>query len=88
MWFDQTGLTWVPPSPNLRTLTQTILYPGVAMVESANLSVGRGTTSPFEVVGAPWISGERLARYLNDRQIPGHLLRPGKLRPHLRPLRR
>ena len=71
LWFDQTGLTWVPPSPNLRTVTQTILYPGVAMVESANLSVGRGTTTPFEVVGAPWISGERLARYLNDRQIPG-----------------
>jgi uncharacterized protein YbbC (DUF1343 family)/CubicO group peptidase (beta-lactamase class C family) len=71
LWFDQTRLTWVPPSPNLRTLTQTILYPGVAQVESANLSVGRGTASPFEVVGAPWISGERLARYLNDRQIPG-----------------
>jgi uncharacterized protein YbbC (DUF1343 family) len=71
LWFDQTSLTWIPPSPNLRTLTQTILYPGVAQVESANLSVGRGTTSPFEVVGAPWISGVRLADYLNARQIPG-----------------
>ena len=71
LWFDQTGLTWFPPSPNLKTLTQTTLYPGVAMVESANVSVGRGTTSPFEIVGAPWISGSQLANYLNARQIPG-----------------
>ena len=71
LWFDQTGLTWFPPSPNLKTLTQTTLYPGVAMVESANVSVGRGTTSPFEIVGAPWISGSQLANYLNGRQIPG-----------------
>jgi uncharacterized protein YbbC (DUF1343 family) len=71
LWFDQTGLTWVPPSPNLRTMTQTTLYPGVAMVESSNISVGRGTTSPFEVIGAPWVSGTQLANYLNARQIPG-----------------
>jgi uncharacterized protein YbbC (DUF1343 family)/CubicO group peptidase (beta-lactamase class C family) len=71
LWFDQTGLTWVPPSPNLRTITQTTLYPGAAMVESCNISVGRGTNSPFEVIGAPWVSGTRLADYLNSRQIPG-----------------
>ncbi len=76
LWFDQTGLTWLPPSPNLRTMTQTILYPGVAMVESANVSVGRGTGTPFEVVGAPWIVGERLAWYLNAREIPGVAFTP------------
>ncbi len=70
-WFDQTGLTWVNPSPNLRSLTQATLYPGVAMVEWSNVSVGRGTDSPFEFVGAPWVDGPRLADYLNQRQIPG-----------------
>jgi uncharacterized protein YbbC (DUF1343 family) len=70
-WFDQTGLRWVNPSPNLRSLTQAILYPGVGMIESANVSVGRGTATPFEVIGAPWIDGDRLARYLSGRRLPG-----------------
>ena len=70
-WYDQTGLTWIRPSPNLRTLDEATLYPGVAMVEGANISVGRGTASPFELVGAPWIDGRRLAAYLNARAIPG-----------------
>jgi uncharacterized protein YbbC (DUF1343 family) len=70
-WFDETGLPWVNPSPNLRSLTQAILYPGVGLVESANVSVGRGTATPFEVVGAPWISGAQLARYLTRRGVPG-----------------
>ena len=70
-WFDETGLPWVNPSPNIRSLTQATLYAGVAMVESANVSVGRGTPTPFEVMGAPWISGERLARYLQQRRIAG-----------------
>jgi uncharacterized protein YbbC (DUF1343 family)/CubicO group peptidase (beta-lactamase class C family) len=70
-WLDQTGLRWVNPSPNLRSLTQAILYPGVGMIESANVSVGRGTPTPFEIIGAPWISGDRLARYLNGRCLPG-----------------
>ncbi len=70
-WLDQTGLPWVNPSPNLRSLTAAILYPGVAMVEGANLSVGRGTDSPFELVGAPWIDGLRLAEHLNGRGIRG-----------------
>jgi uncharacterized protein YbbC (DUF1343 family)/CubicO group peptidase (beta-lactamase class C family) len=70
-WFDSTGAAWVNPSPNLRNLTQTTLYPGVAIVEGANLSVGRGTDTPFEVVGAPWIKGKDLAQYLNARNISG-----------------
>ena len=68
-WFDSTGLTWINPSPNLRDLTQATLYPGVAIIEGSNVSVGRGTDTPFEVVGAPWIKGRELAAYLNARAI-------------------
>lgn len=70
-WFDETGLAWVNPSPNLRNLTETILYPGLGMIEGANVSVGRGTDTPFEVLGAPWIDGQKLADYLNGRRIQG-----------------
>ena len=70
-WFDSTGDAWVNPSPNLRNLTETTLYPGVALVEGTNLSVGRGTDTPFEIVGAPWIKGKELAQYLNARNISG-----------------
>jgi uncharacterized protein YbbC (DUF1343 family) len=80
-WYDETGLPWVNPSPNLRNLTQAILYPGVAMVEGANVSVGRGTTTPFELVGAPWIDANELAQYLNKRQIPGVGFRPAHFVP-------
>jgi uncharacterized protein YbbC (DUF1343 family) len=68
-WFDSTGLQWVDPSPNLRNLTEATLYPGVALIEGTNVSVGRGTDTPFEVVGAPWINGKELAGYLNGRDI-------------------
>jgi uncharacterized protein YbbC (DUF1343 family) len=68
-WFDSTGLAWINPSPNLRSLTEATLYPGVGLVEGANISVGRGTDTPFEVVGAPWIKGGELATYLNARGI-------------------
>jgi uncharacterized protein YbbC (DUF1343 family)/CubicO group peptidase (beta-lactamase class C family) len=70
-WYDSTGLAWVNPSPNLRDLTQATLYPGVAMVEGTNVSVGRGTDSPFELLGAPWINARDLAQYLNAREISG-----------------
>ncbi len=68
-WFDSTGLAWVNPSPNLRSLNQAALYPGVGLIEGTNVSVGRGTDTPFEVVGAPWIKGRELAAYLNGRSI-------------------
>ncbi|HEX6650683.1 MAG TPA: exo-beta-N-acetylmuramidase NamZ domain-containing protein, partial [Pyrinomonadaceae bacterium] len=71
MWFDETNLTWISPSPNMRSLTEATLYPGVGLLETTNVSVGRGTDTPFEVVGAPWIQGDRLAEYLNQRAIPG-----------------
>jgi uncharacterized protein YbbC (DUF1343 family) len=70
-WFDSTGELWMNPSPNMRNLTQAILYPGIGMIESTNISVGRGTDTPFELVGAPWIVSEDLARYLNTRELAG-----------------
>jgi uncharacterized protein YbbC (DUF1343 family) len=70
-WFDSTGLTWISPSPNLRSVTEAALYPGVALIEGTNVSVGRGTDTPFELVGAPWIKGRELAAYLNARGIAG-----------------
>lgn len=70
-WFDETGMTWVDPSPNIRNLTENVLYPALGMIEYSNISVGRGTDTPFEVLGAPWIDGRALADYLNHRRIPG-----------------
>jgi uncharacterized protein YbbC (DUF1343 family) len=70
-WFDATGLTWISPSPNLRTMTEAGLYTGVAVVEGTNVSVGRGTDTPFELLGAPWIKSRELAAYLNARGIAG-----------------
>ena len=70
-WFDSTDITWANPSPNLRSLNAATLYPGVGLVERTNVSVGRGTDTPFEVVGAPWIVPKVLADFLNARLIPG-----------------
>lgn len=71
MWWDETGLTWVHPSPNMRSLTGALLYPGMGLLETTNLSVGRGTDTPFEVMGAPWIDARELAARLNGLQLPG-----------------
>ena len=81
-WYDDTGLEWTSPSPNLRTLTQTTLYPGVGLVEGANVSVGRGTDTPFERVGAPWINGKELADYLNRCEIAGVFFIPSDFIPN------
>ena len=71
-WFDSTGLTWVDPSPNMRSLNAATLYFGIAMLEAAKgYSVGRGTDAPFEQIGAEWIRGADLAKFLNERSIPG-----------------
>ena len=70
-WFDSTGLEWINPSPNLRSVTEAILYPGVGLIEGTNISVGRGTDTPFELIGAPWMKGRELAAYLNARGIAG-----------------
>jgi len=80
-WFDDTGLPWVNPSPNMRSLTQATLYPGVALLEFCALSVGRGTDTPFEVLGAPWIDGPTLARELNRDSLPGVTFVPIRFMP-------
>lgn len=69
--YDATGLMWVNPSPNMRSLTEALLYPGVGLLETTNLSVGRGTGTPFEVIGAPWIDARRLAAELNASPLQG-----------------
>ena len=80
-WFDQTGLPWVNPSPNIRNLIQATLYPGIEAIEETNISVGRGTDTPFEQIGAPWIDGVRLAAELNVREIPGIRFSPVSFTP-------
>ena len=70
-WFDETGLPWINPSPNMRNINQATVYPGIGMIEYSNISVGRGTEQPFEQLGAPWIDGPRLAEQLNGRRLPG-----------------
>ena len=76
MWYDNTGLQWVPPSPNMPTLTTAILYPGLCLFEGTNMSEGRGTTKPFEYIGAPWCNGERWSEILNALNLSGVLFRP------------
>lgn len=81
-WFDSTGLTWVNPSPNLRSLNAALLYPALAMLEAMpGYSVGRGTDAPFEQIGADWIDGQQLAEFLNSRFIPGVRVYPTKFKP-------
>ena len=82
MWFDETNLTWVNPSPNMRSLAEATLYPGVGLLETTNVSVGRGTDTPFEVVGAPWIQGDKLAEVLNQRGLPGVRFVPVRFTPN------
>jgi uncharacterized protein YbbC (DUF1343 family) len=76
LWYDETGLEWVNPSPSMRSLTAAALYPGIGLLETTNVSVGRGTDTPFEIVGAPWIDGPRLAAVLTARKIPGVTFMP------------
>jgi uncharacterized protein YbbC (DUF1343 family) len=70
-FFESTGIRWIPPSPNLRTLKGSILYPGLEILQSAGVSVGRGTEAPFEEFGAPWINGEEVAAELNEKDLAG-----------------
>jgi uncharacterized protein YbbC (DUF1343 family)/CubicO group peptidase (beta-lactamase class C family) len=80
-WYDSTGLTWVNPSPNLRDLEEAALYPALGLIETTNISVGRGTDTPFEVFGAPWIHARELAQYLNKRFLPGVRFIPREFTP-------
>jgi uncharacterized protein YbbC (DUF1343 family) len=79
--FDTTGLPWVLPSPNIPTLESALVYPGTVLFEGTNVSEGRGTTKPFEIVGAPWIDPESFAAGLNERRLPGVWFRPALFEP-------
>jgi uncharacterized protein YbbC (DUF1343 family)/CubicO group peptidase (beta-lactamase class C family) len=87
MWFDETGLTWTNPSPNLRSLTQAALYPAVALAEASNVSVGRGTNTPFEMLGAPWIQAQALSDDLNGRNLAGVEFQPATFIPDTSPFK-
>lgn len=79
--YDQTGLAWIPPSPNLRTLNAEFLYPGIEILQAGGVSVGRGTDAPFEIIGAPWIAAGDLAQELDRRKIPGVSVAPARFTP-------
>lgn len=80
-YYDGTALTWVNPSPNMRSLTEALLYPGIGLLETTNVSVGRGTDTPFELIGAPWIDGQKLAEALNRAGLAGVRFVPVKFTP-------
>jgi len=81
MYYDETGLTWVNPSPNMRSLNEAVLYPGIGLLETTNLSVGRGTDTPFEWIGAPWLDGMQLAEALNRSGLQGVRFVPVQFTP-------
>ena len=81
MWWDETGLPWVAPSPNMPTLASATVYPGMCLLEATNLSEGRGTTQPFKLFGAPWIDADELADALNALKLPGAFFRPAWFQP-------
>jgi uncharacterized protein YbbC (DUF1343 family) len=80
-WFDETGLPWVPPSPNIPSLTNCVVYAATCLIEGTEYSEGRGTPQPFELVGAPWVDGEALCAHLNDIDLPGVRFRAAWFRP-------
>jgi uncharacterized protein YbbC (DUF1343 family) len=81
MYSDETGLPWVLPSPNIPTVDSTVVYPGTVLFEGTNVSEGRGTTRPFELLGAPWVVAERFADAMNRLQLPGVHIRPAVFEP-------
>ncbi len=81
LWFDQTGRTWVPTSPAMPHLSTAQVYPGICLLEGTNLSEGRGTSLPFEIIGAPWVDGNVLAQHINQLRLPGVFMRPTSFIP-------
>jgi hexosaminidase len=80
-WYDSTGLAWINPSPNLRSPEEATLYPALGLIEGTNISVGRGTDTPFEIIGAPWIDGPALVAFLNQRSLAGVRFAPVDFTP-------
>ena len=81
MWYDETGLGWIPPSPNMRTESTATVYPGTCLFEATNVSEGRGTEKPFEYIGAPWIDGEKLSAELASLKLDSVSFVPVKFTP-------
>jgi len=81
LWFDQTELIWIPPSPNIPDLETAIIYPGMCLIEGTNISEGRGTPKPFKWIGAPWINGKKLSQALNNFHLPGVVFVPKQFTP-------
>jgi uncharacterized protein YbbC (DUF1343 family) len=81
MWFDETGLEWVMPSPNMPTTDTALVYPGMCLLEGTNISEGRGTTRPFEIFGSPFIEPDKVVKRLNECKLPGIILRPMYFQP-------
>ena len=81
LWFDQTGLFWVQPSPNIPTLDSATVFPGTVHLEGTQMSEGRGTTRPFELVGAPYVRATEFAKKLNSYELPGVFFRPSNFLP-------
>ncbi len=79
--YDQTGLAWIAPSPNLRMVNEAFLYPGLEILQAGGMSVGRGTDAPFEILGAPWIRAGDFAAALNTQKIPGVSFAPAQFTP-------
>jgi len=79
--YAETGLAWIPPSPNLRTLNATLLYPGLEILQAGGISVGRGTPTPFELFGAPWLDANHLVAELNDQKLAGVQFAPAQFTP-------
>ncbi|MDP7437176.1 MAG: DUF1343 domain-containing protein, partial [Candidatus Marinimicrobia bacterium] len=82
MWYDETGLPWVPPSPNIPNLETAIVYPGTVLIEATNVSEGRGTNHPFRWIGAPWIDSNELSESMNIKGLPGVTFSPIEFTPH------
>lgn len=81
LWYDETNLPWIKPSPNMKSLETAIVYPGQCLIEGTNVSEGRGTDRPFEYIGAPWIDGGKLSRLLNSLTLPGVIFEPVEFSP-------
>lgn len=81
MWYDQTKLQWIKPSPNMRSIETAVVYPGTCLIEGINVSEGRGTEKPFEYIGAPWIDGKKLAATLNSQKLVGVTFEPIEFTP-------
>jgi uncharacterized protein YbbC (DUF1343 family) len=81
MWYDETGVQWIKPSPNIKSVATTVVYPGTCLIEGTNISEGRGTEKPFEMIGAPYIDGKILAVELNSENIKGVVFEPVEFTP-------